>query len=349
MTKKKLLKYLGLMIAMVISMFLFNLKTEATVEDDPKAITIAFYNVENLFDTINDPQSNDEKFLPQSKSHWNTTRFLKKIKNLSQVINVLGDSNGPEILGLSEIENRYVLDDLLKSGNLKNKKYKIIQFDSKDKRGIDVALLFKSEVFNPINTKIFSIQNPSSKNFKTRDLLLVSGIIKEDTIHVLVNHWPSRVSGEENSESNRLLVASKVRMLLDSIQTVSVNAKIIVMGDFNDEPSNISISEILKAKRQMVECNNHELYNPFYSIMKEGRGSYKYEGDWDMLDQIMMSKSMSNHKGISYKENSANVFDPIWLYYKESKQHGPYRTFLGNKYYGGYSDHFPVYIQLTTP
>jgi predicted extracellular nuclease len=346
MTKNKVLKYLGLMVIMVISMLLFNMKTESVKEDDPKAVTVAFYNVENLFDTIDDPRSNDEKFLPQSKSRWNSLKYLTKIKNLGQVIHQLGDSNGPELLGLCEVENNSVLDKLIQSEYLMDRKYKIIQFESKDKRGIDVALLYKPAFFKPINSKVYTVENPSSKNFKTRDILLVSGNVKSDTIHVIVNHWPSRVSGKDNSESNRLLVASKVGLIIDSLYKSFNKAKIIVMGDFNDEPNNKSISQNLKAKPEVKDCQSDDLYNPFYVLMKEGKGTYKYEGDWDMLDQIMISPSLTQNKTIFFKEKSANVYDPLWLYYKQSKQHGPYRTFLGNKYFGGYSDHFPVYIQL---
>lgn len=346
MTKRKVLKYLGLMFVMVISMLLFNMKSEVFKEDDPKAITIAFYNVENLFDTIDDPRINDEKFLPQSKSRWNSLKYFKKIQNIGQVIHQLGDSNGPEIIGLSEVENNAVLEKLIQSEYLMDRNYKIIQFESNDRRGIDVALLYKPSIFTPLNSTVYSIDNASSKNFKTRDVLLVSGTVKSDTIHVIVNHWPSRVSGKENSEGNRLLVASKVRGIVDSLYQTANKAKIIVMGDFNDEPNNRSIQEVLKAKNDVKACHSDDLYNPFYLLMKEGKGSYKYDGSWDMLDQIMISPSFTQGKRILYKEKSANVYDPIWMYYKESKQHGPYRTFLGNKYFGGYSDHFPVYIQL---
>ena len=317
------------------------------VEDDPKAFTIAFYNVENLFDTINDPKSNDDKFLPESKAAWTAKRYIHKVKNLSKVINELGDSNGPEILGLSEVENSSVLKDLISSEVLRNKEYQIIQFDSKDKRGIDVALLYKKNSFAPYSSIPKTLIIPARNSFKTRDILLVSGIIGKDTVHLLLNHWPSRLGGQEKSEKNRIMVAKFARSILDSLFKRSSNANIIVMGDFNDEPSDKSITEQLLAKGDLEACKQNDLFNPFYEIMKEGGGTYKYEGQWDLLDQVMISKGViQKNKGIKYKSNSAGIYDPIWMYYRGSTKHGPYRTYVGSKYYGGYSDHFPVYIQL---
>lgn len=345
----KLLKYVFLMGMLAGAIFLLNGNIDLEEkEEDPKEFTIAFYNVENLFDTINDPKSNDDKFLPKSKAGWTAERYKRKVKNLSKVIDELGDSNGPEIIGLSEVENGLVLKDLIKSEILRDRGYNIIQFDSKDKRGIDVAFLYKKNSFTPYSSIPKTLVVPDRKSFKTRDVLVVSGMIGKDTVHLILNHWPSRLGGQEKSEGNRIMVAKFVRSIIDSIYTSSAKANIIVMGDFNDEPSNKSIEQQLMAKGDLEACKQNNLFNPFYSIMKEGRGTYKYEGQWDLLDQIMISKEvMQNSNGIKYKSKSANIYDPIWMYYKKSTNHGPYRTYVGSKYYGGYSDHFPVYIQLT--
>lgn len=321
--------------------FLLNMK-----EEDPNSITIAFYNVENLFDTLNDPRTNDNKFIPQSKYVWTSERYNQKIRNLGEVISKLGDSDGPEILGLCEIENELVLQHLVNSKILKSKGYDFIHFDSDDRRGIDVALIYKRKFFKPYSSQAKSIIVKQNKNFRTRDILVVSGVLRKDTLHFLVNHWPSRIGGEEKTEIHRLNVAQVARLLSDSLLKISKNAKLIVMGDFNDTPHNKSIFNTLRAKDEMIACNETDLYNPFHRLMENGEGTYKYKGEWDMLDQIMISKGLLEGKKLKYINNSEDTYDPIWMYYKGKTTHGPFRSYTGAKYHGGYSDHFPVYIKL---
>lgn len=339
----KLVKYLFLMSLLIASIMLLNLDMK---KEDPKAITLAFYNVENLFDTINDPDSNDDEYLPQSKLAWTKERYVHKINNLAKVIDRLGDSDGPEIIGLSEVENRQVLKDLIHSEFLKKKGYGIIQFESPDRRGIDVALLYKKNRFKPYATISKSIELPGNKSFRTRAILLVSGTIGKDTIHFLVNHWPSRLGGKEKSEAKRMLAASTAKALSDSLFALSKNFAVVIMGDFNDEPFNKSIRKILGVKDKADLCALNDYYNPFYRIREEGAGTYKYKGAWELFDQIFISGKLLKKNTLQYEIDSEDIYDPIWMYYKEDMNHGPFRTYVGTRYYGGYSDHFPVYVQL---
>ncbi|MCH8318759.1 MAG: endonuclease/exonuclease/phosphatase family protein, partial [Bacteroidetes bacterium] len=282
--------------------------------------TIASYNVENLFDTFDDPKTMDEDFLPDGKYQWNIKRYNDKLENLSKVIAQLGDKDGPEIIALCEVENRKVVEDLLNTRELKKFGYAIIHQDSPDRRGIDVAFVYKEAIFKPIFHKAYTINFPEDADLKTRDFLLVSGVFADrDTLHFILNHWPSRWGGTAKSEYKRMYVASSVREVIDFIFAIDVKSKIIIMGDFNDEPTNQSIYGILKAKEKHSGLKPTELYNPIYHLEKENLGSYKFRGDWNMLDQIILSQSMLNKNSLHYQVNSATIFSPEWL-----KQHGKY-------------------------
>ena len=312
--------------------------------------TIASYNVENLFDTFDDPlQWGDDEFLPLSKRQWNLKKYNDKLEKLSEVISQLGDEDGPEIIGLSEVENLKVVEDLFNTKKLQQYNYSIIHQDSPDKRGIDVAFVYKEDIYKPITYKTYTIDFHNEPDYKTRDFLLVIGVLAEtDTIIFILNHWPSR-SGGVKAEYQREYVASKVRDVVNLIFGINKNSKIIIMGDFNDEPSNKSIYKVLKAKEGFSNLKTGELYNPWYSLEKENQGSYCYRGDWSMLDQIILSTPLVNNKNIHYKINSATIFAPEWLKQHNSQYYDgyPLGTFWGKKYLSGYSDHFPVYIILS--
>ncbi|MBX9852208.1 MAG: hypothetical protein K2X86_10690 [Cytophagaceae bacterium] len=335
----KLLKYFLIFSVMGGAIFLLNMKEEKPV------ITIAFYNTENLFDTIDDPLINDAEFLPCSAKKWNSYRYAQKLNNISKVIAELGDKDGPEILGLCEVENENVLRELLKNPLLKNRGYEIVHFDSKDRRGIDVALIYKKKNFTLINKSTVPVQISEDKKINTRDILLVQGTLDKDTIFILVNHWPSRLSGQAKSEIKRIYAAKALRKTVDSIFKFSATDKIIVMGDFNDEPHNKSISEVLKAGSE-DNCHNGCLINLFLSQQEKGRGTIKYKSHWNLIDQIMISEALFEGKSHRYIDHSADIYAPLWMHYKENNNNGPYRSFVGSKYYGGYSDHFPVYMHL---
>jgi endonuclease/exonuclease/phosphatase family metal-dependent hydrolase len=311
---------------------------------------IAFYNVENLFDTINDPNKNDEQFLPEGDYKWSEKRYLVKLEHLAKVIGAINDGSAPDILGLCEVENKRVLQDLLSLTKLRNEGYEIVHYESPDARGIDVALLYRKSMFklkkanpNQLNLDTF--------NTKTRDILYAKlqtrGKIKEN-LHVLVNHWPSRWGGKAKSEPKRLLAAKKLRALRDSIIQKSEAANIVIIGDFNDETFDKSIKEVLGTTDDIKNSSNEFMYNAMARLAQSGLGSYNYRDNWNMLDQIIVSPGLLDNQKGEYKEFSANIFSPDWL-----RQHGgkydqyPFRTFGGRKYLNGYSDHFAVSILLT--
>lgn len=314
--------------------------------------SIAFYNLENLFDTINQKSVRDEDFTPEGLNRWNAERYKQKLENMSKVIAQIGDENipinGPAIIGLSELENRSVLEDLIKHPNLKDRNYQIVHYDSPDRRGIDVALIYKPELFKVLNTKSVRLNIEGRDNFYTRDQLVVSGIFDTDTLHLIVNHWPSRSGGEKRSRPLRNAAAKLSRSIADSIFAISPKAKIIIMGDLNDDPTNKSLTQFLKAKSSPEDLKNDtDLYNPMYALYKKGIGSLAYRDSWNLFDQLIISKNLVDDKS-SYHFYAAKVFNKRFLLQKEGRYKGyPNRTFAGGVYNkDGYSDHFPVYIYI---
>jgi predicted extracellular nuclease len=317
-------------------------------EPAPRNLTIAFYNQENLFDTENDPAKDDEEFLPTGQAQWTPERYQRKLTNLASVIEKLGDADGPELLGVCEIENRKVLEDLAAQPALKNRNYQVIHFESPDVRSIDVALLYKPDVFKPLEQENVAVQLPNAHE-KTRDILRVKGILAGDTVTILVNHWPSKRGGSEASDAKRDAAALTARKLVDQEQIQNQKAKILLLGDFNDTPDSKAITETLNASTNEAAEPNRELFNAFGHFVAEKKGSYNYKAKWDMIDQIILSKSMLTKKGLHYVPNSATIYEEDRLKEKEGKYQGaPLRTFAGKKYLGGFSDHFPVYITIAT-
>jgi len=307
--------------------------------------TVAFYNTENLMDTLDNPHTLDNDFLPSGKYHWNSSRYQKKINVIANVISELGDPDGPELIGLAEVENKKVLQDLVAGKELKSKKYSIVHYDSPDERGIDVALLYKANSFRVLSSRIYSASFLKIRSH-TRDILLVKGVAQKDTFCLFINHWPSRRKGVEASEDKRLAVSIMLREAIDSILQKQPSSKIIVMGDFNDEPFNKSISIELNAKADIVGLAKGALFNPFYNLSKAGEGSVNYNHSWNMFDQIMLSQGFFSHQKEYYRYKTAAVYHPDWMHYRKDLKNGPYRTFMGDDYKGGYSDHFPVYIMF---
>jgi predicted extracellular nuclease len=313
-----------------------------------KQLTIAFYNTENLYDTLNDPEVNDEEFLPSGKNNWTGERYQKKLKSLAMVIDSLG--GGPDILGLCEVENRKVLEDLVAEKKLAKKKFDLVHENSPDKRGIDVALLYRKSSFKPLFHKMIRVST-DDPNFITRDILMVKGLVKKKALYVFVNHWPSRRGGEEESKPKRKAAALTLRQTLDSILEKNRQAAFVLMGDFNDSPTDESLQEHLKAKGEQNFQNGKEAFNTMASLALTGDGSHMFKRKWDMLDQIIVSQGLLTGKsGLSWVQNSSKVYRPNWMQDKYSKNEGePYRTFSGPKYKGGFSDHFPVYGKISIP
>lgn len=318
--------------------------------EQKKEYTIAFYNVENLFDTINHPDKWDDDFTPEGKLKFNTERYQDKLNKLSLVLSSIDTLSLPSIVGLCEIENRKVIEDLCNQSALSSGNYGIAHTESPDKRGIDCALIYKKSDFKYIKHEVINIQFPWEPEYTTRDILHVEGVLgKKDTVHVFVNHWPSRRGGQEKSEKNRVFVAEQLKKAIDKIQTSNADAKIMVMGDFNDEPNNISVSTTLNAGNNQSSTNPSDLYNLVYNMDVKGEGTYNYRGNWNMLDHIIVSSSLINQeKGLTTSYDAARIFNEEWICYK-NKQGVlvPSRTYGGPNYYGGFSDHFPVYFKVS--
>jgi predicted extracellular nuclease len=311
-----------------------------------KECSIAFYNVENLYDTINDSDIDDEDFLPQGKNKWTGERYQRKLNNLARVIDSLG--GGPALLGLCEVENESVLKDLVQHPLLQKKNYGIVHRNSPDKRGSDVALIYRNADFVPGKVVSLKVQLPGDSALPTRDILLVSGKLHGQPLHILVNHWPSRRGGEQESAAKRMAAARVARQAVDSIYRKSADARIVLLGDFNDQPSDESIRVGLKAEGKSGAT---DLLNLSAALAEKGEGSYSYKENWNMLDNMIVSRNFaSGEKGIGLVPESAAVYHPVWMHDKYAKHAGaPYRTYAGPKFIGGYSDHFPVFFRVSCP
>lgn len=311
---------------------------------------IAFYNLENLYDTIDTEDINDTEFTPSGPKNWNSARYWEKLNNMADVISQIGADllkEPPAIIGVSEIENKEVLEDLVKCDKLKSYNYKVIQYNSPDLRGVDVALLYRPEYFKVTNSVSARLKVAGMDDFRTRDQLLVSGKFDGENMHFIVNHWPSRRGGEKRSRPLRNAAADLSRSLIDSVMTADPNAKIILMGDLNDDPVNPSLKEHLKATDDTLLLTSGYLYNPMLPLYKKGIGSLAYRDSWNLFDQMVITPALAIGDKSSYRFHKAKVFNKNFLEQKEGRFKGyPFRTYVGNSYQGGYSDHFPVYIYL---
>lgn len=308
--------------------------------------SIVFYNVENLFDTINQTDVIDEDFLPDGKLKWNSERYKLKLDHLSQVITTNLKEN-PVLIGLAEIENGSVVMDLAKTGRLASTKYKLAHKDSPDARGIDCALLYDSERFKPLVITNLLVSIDSIPDFKTRDILYVKGeFIGKRTIHIFVNHWPSRRGGELESEIKRIRAAQVARAKIDEILKDDPKANIVLMGDFNDHPNNVSIENTLKAKQ--LSDKKADLYNLLYDDHLTGAGTHNYKNEWGVLDQFIVSKALYNgkHKVKLLTKDAVILKEDFQLYTAGDGTKKPATTYGGDKYFGGYSDHLPIQLML---
>lgn len=310
---------------------------------------VMFYNVENLFDTLDNPQKNDEEFLPDGHRRWSQKRYYTKLNNIAKVVSSAGEWGSPVIIGMCEVENEKVIRDLIKNSPLKKTDYRFVVTSSPDRRGINVALLYQRDQFKYIEHHAYEIRFPYNKRKATRDILHVTGqIISRDTVDVFVCHFPSRRGGETESEVDRVYTASILKSKSDSLMRVRKNASIIIMGDFNDEPSNKSISQTLGALPVPKNPDARTLYNLFHHFEKK-TGSYKYRNQWNMLDQIIVSGNLISGSGpFKALPHTATIFSRNFML-TEDKTHGgkrPVKTFNGMKYEGGYSDHFPVFADF---
>lgn len=309
-------------------------------------LTVVFYNVENLFDTEDDPRKNDDEFTPQSEKKWDKTRYNKKLEDIAKVIAGINKNDLPEIVGLCEVENKKVLNDLVKTGLLANGNYKMVHQESRDHRGIDCALIYRPDEFTVSDYYTVPVHFEDDPGYTTRDILYVKGQTgNQEEFHIFVNHWPSRSGGLAQTEPKRLKAAVILKAKLDLVMAAEPNAHIIVMGDLNDEPDNKSLLEIIEA--QPPSASGAKLINLMYPDFEKGRGSYNFRGNWDMLDNLIVSSGLLDDEGFRVVNDRGFIYQKPWMEYRNSDgEVSPNRTYGGPNYYGGVSDHFPVCFTL---
>lgn len=319
---------------------------------DYKPVVISFYNLENLFDTIDNPVVNDDEFTPNGPRNYNADIYLNKLEKLATVISQIGteiNTDGAAVLGVAEVENDTVLHDLVKHKLIEKRNYKIVHYDSKDARGIDVGLLYNPKYFTVIASDKLYVPLPGGAKdaYYTRDVLWVKGKLDGEVVHIYVNHWPSRSGGEKRSEPGRIAAAQVCKNHIDSMAKIEPNAKIVVMGDLNDDPTNESITKVLGAKPKAEEVRRGGLYNPWTDLYKKGNGTLAYQDAWGLFDQIIISYPWlsKDQDGLFFYQQ--HIFFREYLVENKGRYKGyPMRTWDGNTYRGGYSDHFPTYLVM---
>lgn len=303
--------------------------------------TVAFYNLENFFDTRDDAHTLDDDFTPDGKKKWDESKFRKKAKKLARTIQLIGqDDSGipPVLVGVAEVENKIALDAVLQAKALKEEEYDYVHFNSPDERGIDTALIYHTSHFTVLKAEILPliIENGNGDRDFTRDILYVHGRLHQEEIHVFVNHWPSRREGAQETEYKRIKAAEVVLQKVESLEGEAHN--LIIMGDFNDDPNSESIQTLMRTGK---------FVNPMQKLLSPVSGSANYKGEWSLFDQIIISHSFLNYETGTHSFKKAKVFAPKFLKEWKGKFKGnPFRTYVGKKYLGGYSDHFPVYVVL---
>ena len=313
---------------------------------------IGFYNVENLFDTINQPDVNDEEFTPEGANRYTPQVYLDKLDKLTEVLSQIATDVSPDgfsILGCAEIENKSVLEDLCRHPKLKNRNYQIVHYNSPDVRGVDVAMLYNPKYFTPkfSESLYVELKNADGNLYYTRDILYCSGDYLGETIHIMVGHWPSRRGGEQASAPGRAKAASVCKHKVDSIRAVNPNAKIIVMGDLNDDPTSYSVAKVLNATGKISEAKNDKMYNPWTGYYNKGIGTLAYNDAWNLFDQIIISPAWLNKEQAGFFYKKAVIFKKEFMLQNDGRFKGyPLRTYDFNRYVGGYSDHFPTYLLM---
>lgn len=318
-------------------------------DNNTKTAAVAFYNVENLFDTKDDPKTNDEDFTPTGSFRYTDKVYKQKLNNIANAIATMQDKdlpNGPAMIGLAEIENSTVLKDLIKQNAISGRGYKYVWYNSPDRRGVDVALLYDPQQFKVINSEHLTVSFTGRDKYdKTRDVLYVHGILLGDTVHVLVNHWPSRGEGQQRSEPKRIAAAQVNKDKVDELLRKNINANIIIMGDLNDNPDNVSITKTLNAYDNPDIEKKGFLYDPFIKMYKAGAGTSVYHRNWDMFDQIIISDGLLQNDGWRFKQAKVHDVKLLKDTYKGVEGY-PHRSFKGTHWINGYSDHFPVLLYL---
>lgn len=313
--------------------------------------TAMFYNVENYFDYRDDTLKNDAEFLPEGMRHWDKYKFFEKRNKIAKVLLAAGEWGAPAIIGLAEVENRHCVESLVYDSPLQKLQYRFIHKESPDERGIDAVLLYRPQHFEPLDTQFLAVHFPFDPENTTRDILYTKGAVPGgDTLHVFVNHWPSRWGGKTATQAKRMAAAKVLRGTVDSLLDAHNAPKILIMGDFNDFPHNKSLAETLAAQKPVTNPRPRMLYNlslPLHE--KSNTGTNKHQGKWGMLDQIIVSGALLNNSGgLHTPETTHQILQLPFLLENDDKYVGkkPNRTFIGYRFHGGFSDHLPVLLKL---
>lgn len=309
---------------------------------------IMFYNVENYFDVEDNPNTVDDEFLPKGKKNWNKYRMYDKNNKVGKVVLTAGGWDLPVLIGLCEVESDAVGQLLTKASPLKDKNYAYLHQESQDRRGIDVMLLYQKDHYTPIATHFYPVEVPNDPGFRSRDILYSKGVLDKDTLHVFVNHWPSKYGGVMRTIPLRKAAALTLKKRTDSIMAVNPMAKIIIMGDLNDAAHEPSLVEALGAVRYSDDLPDKALVNLSWPLVDAGKGSHKYQGNWDVIDHIIVSKGLLVGEGLSCSKDGMQIKNLDFLLEEDDRYTGqqPFRTYKGYSYNGGYSDHLPVMLEL---
>lgn len=311
---------------------------------------IMFYNVENLFDPFDDTLKNDNEFTSKGERYWTWNRMNDKVNNVYKVITAVGEWDPPTIVGFCEIENRFVIDRITNHTPLSKFNYQIVHKESPDFRGIDVGLIYRPDRFTVHEERFFRVTYPDNPDRATRDILYTRGVLSSnDTLHVFVNHWPSKYGGALASEPGRIAAGKIVRQKVDSIRVFYPNAHIVIMGDFNDTPSSKPLVEGLQAEPPAENLKPNGLYNLHHKYEAQSEGTLKYQGAWEVIDMMIVSKSLLNKKhGIYTTFDGGKIYRDDFLLEEDDRFVGvrPFRTYIGFRFHGGYSDHLPIYMDL---
>ena len=326
----------------------------ATLYAQEKPYSVVFYNLENLFDIYDDPETHDEEFTPSGVKQWNEIKYQKKLTNMERVLFDIAkiQKDYPIVIGVSEIENRTVLEDLISQPNLKGANYRICHYDSPDARGVDVAFLYRSDVFKLEGSDNIKLKVEELPNFRTRDLVVMWGTIDGEPFYFLVSHWPSRLGGKEASQFKRDACARQIRQIKDSLLRENPATKVIVMGDFNDDATDASIVKTMGAKGKVKELVEGDFFNPYIAMLRAGLGTLAYQDAWNLFDNICVTENLVNAKSgelklIKGNKYYGNIFTRPYMLQQEGQYKGyPLRTFVTNNFQNGFSDHFPVYIYI---
>lgn len=322
-----------------------------------KPYMVVFYNLENFFDTINDPETRDDEFTPDGSRKWNTVKYNKKLNNMERVLFDIASvqKTYPAVIGVSEVETRGVLEDIVSMPKLAPANYRIVHYDSPDRRGIDVGFLYRPDIFKLEGSAEIPFKMPGQPNFLTRGFVTMWGTIDDEPFFFLVSHWPSRLGGKEASSPKREAAGRAIRMIKDSVLKNNPSTKVVIMGDLNDDATDKSIvdPDCLGAKAKVKDLQKGDFYNPFIDVLKAGMGTLAYQDSWNLFDNIIVSENLVNDKeGLRLKKSDGSkyngyIFRRPYMVQQSGQYRGyPLRTFVGTNFQDGFSDHFPVYIYI---